>query len=80
MNNYLNKISGFYIVRRNYLSGPFTSVGSYDPRREKTCLRGFANNTGADQHAQLHSLIRAFVICFLENTIFNLAASKISIF
>ena len=24
----------------------------YMPRREKTCLQGFANNTGADQTAQ----------------------------
>ena len=25
----------------------------YGPRREKTCLRGFANNKGADQPAQV---------------------------
>ena len=25
----------------------------FGPRREKTCLRGFANNTGADQPAHL---------------------------
>ena len=34
------------------------------PRREKTCLRGFANNTGADQPAHTRSLISAFVIRF----------------
>ena len=34
------------------------------PRREKTCLRGFANNTGADQPAHPRSLISAFVIRF----------------
>ena len=32
------------------------------PRREKTCLRGFGNNTGADQPAHPRSLISAFVI------------------
>ena len=36
------------------------------PRREKTCLRGVANNKVADQPAHLCSLISAFVIliCF----------------
>ena len=34
---------------------------AYGPRLEKTCLRGFANNTGADQPAHLRSLISAFV-------------------
>ena len=43
------------------------------PRHEKTCLWGFAKYTGADQPAHLHSLISAFVICFFESTIFNLA-------
>ena len=38
------------------------------------------NNTGADQTARMRSLISAFVICFLESTIFNPATSKISIF
>ena len=52
----------------------------YGPRCEKTCLRGFANNTGADQPAHPRSLISAFVIRFLERTIFNLATGKISIF
>ena len=36
----------------------------FGPRREKTCLRGFANNTGADQPAHTRSLISAFVIRF----------------
>ena len=39
----------------------FTKIG---PRREKTCLRGLANNTGADQPAHPRSLISAFVIHF----------------
>ena len=33
-------------------------------RHEKTCLRGFANNTGADQPAHPRSLISAFVVRF----------------
>ena len=35
---------------------------SYGPRREKTCLQGFANNNGADQPAHQRSLISAFFI------------------
>ena len=52
--------------------------GPYGPRCEKTCLRGFANNTGADQPAHLRSLISAFVIRFLESAIFILATGEIS--
>ena len=37
-------------------------IKTYGPRREKTCLRGFANNTGTDQPAHPRSLINAFVI------------------
>ena len=51
----------------------------YGPRR-KTCLRGFANNTGADQPAHLHRLISAFVILFLESFISKLATKEISVF
>ena len=50
------------------------------PRREKTCLPGFANNKDADQAAHPRSLISAFVISFLESIIFKLASSEISIF
>ena len=50
------------------------------PRREKTCLRGFANNTGANQPAHPRSLISAFVIRFLQSTICKLSTSEISIF
>ena len=35
-------------------------------RREKTCLRGFANNKGANQPAHPRRLISAFVIRLLE--------------
>ena len=50
------------------------------PQRQKTCLRGFANNTGADQSAHPHSLISAFVIHFLENIICRHDSGEISIF
>ena len=50
------------------------------PQREKICLRGFANNTGADQPAHTRSLISAFVIRFLQSTICKLATDEISIF
>ena len=46
------------------------------PRREKTCLRGFANNTGADQPARPRSLISAFVIRFLKVSFVNLLQEK----
>ena len=47
------------------------------PRFEKTCLRWFANNIGADQPAHPRSLISAFVIRFLESIISRLATSEI---
>ena len=53
---------------------------SFGPRREKTCLRGFANNKGADQPAHPRSLISAIVIRLLESIISKLATSEISIF
>ena len=48
------------------------------PRREKTCLWWFANNTGADQPAHSRSLISAFVIHLLESILSKLATSEIS--
>ena len=47
---------------------------------EKTCLQRFANNKGTDQPAHQRSLISAFVIRFLESTIYNLATREIPIF
>ena len=44
-----------YGIEMNIINGP---------RHEKTCLRGFANTTGADQPAHTRSLISAFVIRF----------------
>ena len=52
----------------------------YGPRCEKTCLWGFANNTGADQLAHLRSLISTFVIRLLARTISKLTISEISFF
>ena len=45
----------------------------YGPRREKTCLRGFANNTRADQPAQsdqrlCYSLFGKYHICKLATS------------
>ena len=57
-------------------NGRFT----YGPRREKTCLRGFANNTGADQPARPRSLISAFVFRFVESIKCKFATGEISIF
>ena len=57
-----------------------TDIPEFGPRREKTGLRGFANNTGADQPAHPRSLISTFVICFLKSIICKLATDEISIF
>ena len=48
----------------------------YCPWLEKTCLRGFANNKGADQPVHTHSLISPFIICVLESVVSRLAWSK----
>ena len=55
-------------------------VNLFGPHREKTCLQGYANNKGADQHAHPRRLISAFVIPLLESIISRLATSEISIF
>ena len=52
----------------------------YGPQWEKTCLQGFANNTGADQPAHPRRLISAFLIRVLESTISKLATREISVF
>ena len=44
---------------------------------EKTCLREFKNNKGADQPAHPRSLISAFVIRLLESILSRLARSEI---
>ena len=50
------------------------------PRHKKTCLRGVANNKGADQPAHPRSLISACVIRLLESILYKLATDEISIF
>ena len=50
------------------------------PRRKKTCLLRFANNTGADQPAHPPRLISAFVIHLSRIIISRLDTSEISIF
>ena len=52
----------------------------YGPRREKTCLRGIANNKSADQPAHPRRLISAFFSFVLESIVSKLATSEISIF
>ena len=43
------------------------------PRREKTCLRRFANNKGADQPVHPRILISAFIFRIWESIISKLA-------
>ena len=52
----------------------------FGPRREKTCLRGFANNKATDQPAHPRSLISAFVIRLLESFISRRAMNVLSVF
>ena len=58
---------------------PFKEVCTYGPRHVKTCLRWFANNTGADQPALQRRLISGFVIRVLECIVSQLATSEILI-
>ena len=63
------------------MHGDFENIGViFGPQSEKTCLRRFANNKGADQPARMRSLISAFVIRFFESIISRLATSEISSF
>ena len=64
----------------NYRHFIFVQKQIIGPRREKSCLRGFANNKGADQPAHPRRLISAFVICLLKSIISRLATSEISLF
>ena len=76
----LSSYSFGFIVCILSLLQMYRFVNGYGPRHEKTGLRVFANNKGADQPAHSHSLISTFVICLLESMISNLAISAISIF
>ena len=67
----------------NFVEGLFTCILvnlfaiTFGPQREKTSLRGCANNKGADQHAHPLSLLWAFVIRLVVNTISKLAECSI---
>ena len=58
----------------------FVYVGLFGLQCEKTCLQGFANNTGADQPAHPRSLISTFVISLFGEYLGKLAIDEISIF
>ena len=62
------------LVQRMYLIIIKNKMG---PRREKPCLRWFANNIGADQPAHTRSLISAFAIRLFESIISELATGEI---
>ena len=53
--------TGSFEFTLDKISHVVAHIGS---RREKTCLRELANNTGADQPAHPRSLISAFVFAF----------------
>ena len=53
---------------------------TYGPGHAKTCLMAYANNKGADQSANLRSLINTFVVRCLDSMICILAISKVSRF
>ena len=59
----------------HFINHDYPSI--YGPHRDKTCLPGVANSTGA---AHLRRLISDFVIGLLESIISRLATSKISNF
>ena len=48
----------------------------FGPRREKTCIRGVANNTGADQPAHPRSLIGAMLFALWNVLYVNLLQVK----
>ena len=58
-----------------------TNAIIFGPQREKTCPRGLANNTGADQPAHPRSLISAFVIfAFCKVQYLSLLQAKFQFF
>ena len=63
----------FEFCENSKIFAPFLS---YVPHCEKTCLRGFAHNTGADQPAYQHSLFSAFVIRIVESIICKLSTGE----
>ena len=80
---------GFNCLRQQVTAGkervilcakPLTCWILFGPHHEKTCLRWFANNKGANQPAHMRRLISAVVIRLLESIISLLSSSEISIF
>ena len=59
---------------------PIATVLTMHVFMKEYIIRGFANNTGADQTAHLCSLISAFVTRFLNSIIYKHATGEISIF
>ena len=76
----IDKLPVIYIFRYTFVLRPITVSHIYGPRHKKTCLREFANNTGADQPAHSRRLISAYVIRLLESIICKLATGELSIF
>ena len=66
-------------IRKNYKRFT-TKIVLFGPRHQKTCLQGFANNTGAYQPAHRRSLTSIFVNHVLESTMSKPATSEISFF
>ena len=60
----------FYSPLCNMYQNRMYTANIRGPRREKTYLRRFSNNTGADQPAHQRRQISAFVIRLLEIHIF----------
>ena len=75
----VRKITYVYTQNTIFICTPRALI-EFGPRREKTCLQWFANNTGADQPAHPRSLISTFVIRLVESIISKLASIEISIF
>ena len=73
-----NSVGMMSMSSQNYLE--FSNQNIFGPQCEKTCLRGFANNKGADQPAHPRSPISTFLIRFLESIISKLASSDTSFF
>ena len=51
---------------------------TFGPRCEKTCLRGFTNNKGADKPGHAHFLTSIFIIRLMESITYKLTVSKFS--
>ena len=59
------------IDNTRFQCGGCSMLPTYGPYCEKTCLRRFANNKGADQPEHPRSLTSAFVIRFISEVATN---------